>query len=192
MLIFAAVVAPGLVAEREGLIDESLIVRIAQDDREAFCALYEACYSSVFAYALSILRSRDDAEDAAQETFLHIRSAAHLYRSQGKPMAWILTIARNVCLMQFRRRSRETLLPSDELPLSDDLSMIEDREDRMVLEAALRTLSEEECRIIMLHAVSGMKHREIAELFGLPLSTVLSKYKRGLAKLRRDLEVKLA
>ena len=43
----------------------------------------------------------------------------------------------------------------------------------------------------MLHAVSGLKHREVGELLGLPLSTVLSKYNRGIKKLRGQLEGKL-
>ena len=59
------------------------------------------------------------------------------------------------------------------------------------MKTAFEVLSEEECRIIILHAVSGMRHREIGELLQLPVSTVLSKYNRGLKKLRRELEEKL-
>ena len=54
----------------------------------------------------------------------------------------------------------------------------------MVLETVLTRLTEEERRIVMLHAVSGLKHREIASSLNIPLSTVLSKYKRSLKKLR--------
>ena len=187
MLIFAAVAetAPA----RADTVDEALFWRIAQGDREAFCDLYETCRGAVYGYALSLLRRADDAEDAAQDTFLRIRAAAHLYEPQGKPMAWILTITKNVCLMQLRRRRHEAALPDGNR--AADLGRIDDREDRIVLETAFSVLSEEECRIIMLHAVSGVKHREIARLLELPLATVLSKYRRGLAKLRRELEGKL-
>ena len=65
-------------------------------------------------------------------------------------------------------------------------------EDRVVLEAALRLLTGEERRIVMLHAVAGLKHRETAELLELPLSTVLSKYRRALKKLKWGLEEKEA
>ena len=57
-------------------------------------------------------------------------------------------------------------------------------EDRQVLQDALARLGAEERRIILLHAVAGLKHRETAQLLELPLSTVLSKYHRGLKKLR--------
>ena len=76
------------------------------------------------------------------------------------------------------------VLSSSDMGLDD----IADLEDRLVLKEALRCLSAEDCSIILLHAVSGLKHSEIAELMSLPLSTVLSRYNRGLRKLRRKLE----
>lgn len=188
MLVFAAVAyeAP---PERETIeIDEGLFRRIGDGDKDAFRLLYELAGNAVFAYALAILRSREDAEDAMQETFLKIRAAAHLYTPMGKPMAWILTIAKNVCMMRFREARHAAVVSIEELREDPDCRDIEDREDRIVLETAFRVLSPDECRIIMLHAVSGMKHREIAELLNMPLSTVLSKYNRGIKKLRSKLE----
>lgn len=67
------------------------------------------------------------------------------------------------------------------------LSYVSDPTDRLVLEAALKTLNEEERRVVLLHAISGLKHREIAQDLGLPLSTVLSRYHRALKKLKRCL-----
>lgn len=59
---------------------------------------------------------------------------------------------------------------------------------RHVLRAALSVLSEQERQVVMLHAVTGLKHREIAQLLELPLATVLSKYRRALKKLNLLLE----
>ena len=58
-------------------------------------------------------------------------------------------------------------------------------EDKLVLTECLKNLSDEERQIVMLHAVSGFKHREIARLLEMPLSTVLSKYNRAMKKLRK-------
>lgn len=167
--------------------DEALLGRIADGDREAFLTLYEESAGGVFAYALSILKDRAEAEDVTQDTFLKIRSAAHLYRPKGKPMAWILTITKNLCLMRLRAGAR-TFPFREEEKISGGLGGIADLEDRLVLEKALSVLSGEDCQIIMLHAVSGLKHREIAALMGMPLSTVLSRYSRGIRKLRKELE----
>ena len=188
MLIFEAVLCETPVQQVGIQLDESLFLRIAAEEKEAFCTLYETCASAVFAYALSILRNREDAEDAMQEVFLKIRSAAHLYKPQGKPMAWIFTITKNVCNMIYRKKAR--VLPLPEEPAQPDLGLdqIENLEDRMTLEKAFSVLPEDTCRIIMLHAVSGMKHREIAEMLQMSLSTVLSKYNRGIKRLQSELE----
>ncbi len=177
--------------ENKIIIDENLFPRIAVGDKDAFSALYELCSKAVFAYALSFLRSVVDAEDAASDTFLKIRTASKTYKPEGKPLAWIFTITKNICLTKFRKDSKYSKAPMDELNNVSDLDKISDSEDRIVLKAALKILSDEECQIIMLHAVSGEKHREIADYLNLPLSTVLSKYNRGIKKLRKELENKI-
>jgi len=58
----------------------------------------------------------------------------------------------------------------------------------MALRAVLSELTEEERQIVILHSVERFKHREIAELLGIPLGTALSKYRRSLTKLRSMLE----
>ncbi len=188
MLVFEAVVYETPVQQVGIQLDESLFPRIALEDKAAFCALYEACSSAVFAYALSILRNRADAEDAMQDTFLKIRSAAHLYKPQGKPMAWVFTITRNICLMMYRKKAHVIQMNDEDREPDLGLDQIENVEDRLTLEKAFSVLQEDTCQIIMLHAVSGMKHREIAGLLNMPLSTVLSKYNRGIKKLQKELE----
>ena len=61
-------------------------------------------------------------------------------------------------------------------------------EDKVILKACMEQLSDEERQIITLHAVSGFRHREIAAITELPLSTVLSKYHRAVKRLRKQLQ----
>ena len=105
---------------------------------------------------------------------------------QGKPLAWLFTITRNLCRDLQRSRTRDGQAPED---LENDarFSYVSDPTDRLVLEAALKALGDEERQVVLLHAVSGLKHREIAQDLGLPLSTVLSRYNRALKKLKRHL-----
>lgn len=58
-------------------------------------------------------------------------------------------------------------------------------ENRMLLTALLEQLSDQEREIVVLHAQTGMKHREIAQILDLPLATVLSKYRRAIIKLQQ-------
>ncbi len=166
---------------------ESLLLDMTRGDQEALAQLYHRTRTAVFGLALSYLKNRHDAEDVTQDTFVRVWENAPSYRPQGKPMAWLLTIARNLSLMKLREKDRTESLPEEDwaLPGPDDALTTE---DRTVLSAAMSVLEDEEQRIVLLHAVTGLKHREIAESLSLPLSTVLSKYHRALKKLRRKLE----
>lgn len=168
-------------------LDEQ-IKAIAMGDKSALAALYECAKTPIYAYALSVVKSRQDAEDVLQDVLLEIWRSSPSYVSMGKPMAWIITITRSICLMKLRARSRTASEPLDLDLLGDKVSSEMSPEDRFVLRSCLEELSESEREIVILHAVSGLKHKETAKLLGLPLSTVLSKYNRAIKKLRKTLQ----
>ena len=190
MLIFASITDASPIPYKLE-IDDSLIIGVANGNQAAFTSLYKQTKQSIYAYALSILKNPYDAEDILQDTFIKIREAAHLYQPHQKALSWVFTITKNLCLMKLRRQNYLTFQPIDEHDLESSLNHISDLEDRLVLKTALLCLSDKECQIITLHSVTGWKHREIAELLDLPVSTVLSKYHRGIKKLKTELEGKL-
>ena len=169
----------------DGRLDEALLPRVGQGDMAAFEELYVQTEKAVYALALSILQNPDDARDVAQDVYLKVRAAAHLYVPQGKPLAWLFTITKNLC-RDLQRARRADQAPEG---MENDLnfSYVSDPIDKLVLEAALKSLGPEDRQVVLLHAVSGMKHREIARELGLPISTVLSRYNRALKKLKRYL-----
>lgn len=168
--------------------DESLIARIGMDDEEAFLELYQSINQPLFAFILGLVADFHEAEDILQETYLKIRAAAHLYQPQGKPMAWIFTIARNLARMHFRQSQRVADESIEDIDAEGLFSSEMDHQDRIVMKNLLEKLDEDERTIILLHAVSGYKHREIAQYLEKPISTVLSRYNRGIKKLRKILE----
>ncbi len=169
-------------------IDEKLFKRIGANDMAALEELYNLTERTLYAYILSIVRNHDETLDLMQETYLKIMSSAHLYKPMGKPLAWIFTIAKNLHLSKIRKDKRVINFDSSEIEDSSKFSYITDNEDRIVLQTALDVLTEDERKIVILYAVSGLKHREIAESIGLKLSTTLSKYHRALKKIRGHLE----
>ena len=174
-------------AKYRGNVNDGLILRIAQDDGQALEALYAETSAAVYGFILSIVRNPHTAEDLMQETYIKVYLSAARYVPQGKPMAWVLTISRNLALMKLRERA------SQHIPLEAERSVFpagkspEAALDSLMLEAAMNILGDEERQIIMLHAVAGAKHREIAALLEIPLPTVLSKYRRALAKLNKHM-----
>lgn len=186
LMVMIQTMEQGAADERERL--DRLLTRVADGEQEALAELYHRARSAVYALALSILKNAHDAQDVTQDTFVRIWDSAPQYRTQGSPMAWILTIARNLARMKLRRDARQTGLEEEEWAAIPADAPKVTPEDRHLLQEGLATLNDEERRVVVLHAVTGLKHREIAALLELPLATVLSKYHRALKKLKVFME----
>ena len=167
---------------------ERAIAQMALGDQQALCSLYEQTKTAVYGLILSILKNTQDAEDVLQETYIQVFEHAASYRPEGKPLAWCFTIAKNLALMKLRAQKKAVFAPLEELECFAQKDPAASCEEAMVLSCALRVLSEEERQIVLLHAVSGFKHREIAQFLHLHLSTVLSKYYRAMKKLKTNLK----
>lgn len=163
---------------------DGLIARISRADQTALAELYSETRSAVYGFSLSILQNAHDAEDVLQDTYIRVWSSAASYSSQGKPMAWLLTIAKNLSRSKLRDRVRVSDMDDEQWQLFYAENPAVTSEDRLVLDAALRGLGEQERQIVMLHAVTGFKHAEIAAMLDMPISTVLSKYSRARKKLQ--------
>lgn len=161
---------------------DDLIAQIAQGDNEALASFYTSTKAAVYGFALSILKDVDHAEDVTQDTFIQIFHNASNYRTQGKPMAWVMTITRNLATSRLREQSRNLPLEDTHLERLSHNPMV-DQDDLLTLDALLSILEDQERQIVTLHALTGLKHREIAQLLSLPLPTVLSKYHRSIKKL---------
>jgi RNA polymerase sigma-70 factor (ECF subfamily) len=189
MIIFASINFENSPKDKQELsIDENLFKKIGNDDMEALGKLYDKTERVMYAYILTLAKNHDDTLDILQDTYLKIKSAAHLYKPMGKPLAWMFTIAKNLYLEKIRKEKRVVDLKDEYIENSINLSFVSDPENRMVLETALEVISDEEREIVMMFAVGGMKHKEIARNLDLPLSTELSKYHRALKKLKVHLE----
>ncbi len=176
-------------AERlRSTVTDGLILKIGKGDMDAFHALYEAAHSSVYGFALSIVKNTHDAQDVLQDTFIAVHENAVGYLPQGKPMAWILSITKNFALGKLRKNAKEPLAEEFIIENERAIDDIANLEQREAIKAMLAVLDDEEREIVMLHAAAGFKNREIADLLGLKLSTVLSKYHRAIKKLEKSVE----
>ena len=187
MLVFCTTVS----AEQSGGSAQSLdrcIASAAQGGREGLAELYRLTHAAVYGFALSIVKNAQDAEDVLQDVYLQVWQSAGSYRSQGTPLAWLHTSARNLALRRVGVRSRTVPLPPEDWRVRFAQAPAVTHEERLALEALLEALSDQERQVVALHAIAGLKHREIAQLLSLPLSTVLSRYHRALNKLKLTLK----
>ncbi len=167
-----------------------LIKECGSGNRPAFRRLYDLTSHRVFGIVLAVLRNRAVAEEVAQEVYLQIwRQAACFKTEQANPMGWISSIARNRAIDRLRAdRSRGFVHFSDDVPdIADNKHDADGPLDTLVLTRALSKLRPEYRKIILLSYFRGYTQSELSDLLDLPLGTVKSWMKRGLAELREAL-----
>ena len=169
---------------------ERCISRLGKGDIDALDELYSLTAHSIYSYALSVLGSRHDAEDALHDTLVKIFASAKSYKPQGKPFAWIIRIAKNLCIDRLHRRKKESAASLEDEAEDLTVDPIAETEDRLMIESFLSALSSEDRQIVSLHLISGFTFREIAKSLGMPPPTVMTKYRRAMIKLRKEFEGK--
>jgi RNA polymerase sigma-70 factor (ECF subfamily) len=174
--------------------DGMLIERVAARERAAFEELYGRFARPVLGLALRRLGDRGRAEDSVQEVFASVwRSAGSYDRTRGPGGAWLYTIARNTIVDAIRRRPAPTVANPPE-PVSTDATPDEEAEaswDSWRVHRALETLPDRERTAIDLAYFSGLSQSEIAEFLQVPLGTVKTRTRSGLARLADALEGEL-
>jgi RNA polymerase sigma-70 factor, ECF subfamily len=139
--------------------------------------------------ARHLLRDPHEAEDAVQEAFLRaVRNFEGFRGADGR--AWILTIVRNVCITQMRRRkSAGEKVEFDEAVhfAEEDASGQEARLESTLAAEAVRAgldrLAVEFREVIVLRELEGLSYKEIAQVAGVPVGTVMSRLARGRKRL---------
>jgi RNA polymerase sigma-70 factor, ECF subfamily len=176
------------------LDDGTLIERAAAHERFAFEELYRRFARTVYGLALRRIGDRGLAEDTVQEVFAAVwRSAASYDRARGSGGAWIYVIARNATVDAQRRRHAPTVANPPET-VSTAATPDEEAEaswNAWCVHRALETLPEHERSVIDLAYFSGLSQTEIADLLQVPLGTVKTRTRAGLARLADALEGEL-
>lgn len=159
--------------------------RLACGDQAAFAELYDACADRLHHYLVVQLRSREDADDVLQETFVRAVRTRESLASVENLNAWMFTIARNEANRLLGRRQRERELIGEQLfrqGLSDESAM---REAADLAAAALARLSPDQREIVELRIYGGLGFREIATVTGLPQGTVATRYRAALDRMKQ-------
>jgi len=171
--------------------DRALVQQLALGSAEAMRAIYARCAGRAFAIVLHLLRSRADAEEVLQETFLEVwRRAREFDPARGGLETWVLTMARTRAIDRLRSAGAQARLvegASKEALVSpsppEPSEVASQHEERARVEAALRTLPPEQREVVTLAYFEGLSQQEIAERTGTPLGTVKTRTRLALEKL---------
>ena len=177
--------------------DVELLRRVASQDRDAFAEFYDRHATLVYSVACKILNDQADAEDVVQETFIQVwEKAAKFDPKLGKAASWAATMARNKAVDRIRSTQRRTRLAEAagaETAIANECDATVNEEvfghdKAQLIQTAIVTLPAEQRQAIELAYFSGLTQNEISEKLKQPLGTIKARVRRGLLKLRDQLE----
>lgn len=177
----------------------ALLLRIAPRDADAALALrelYDLTAKRLYGVALRVLNNREWAEDALQDAYLNIWRIAGDYRAVlSPPMAWMGVIVRSRSLDFLRRRQTERVDIAQELDdhmgetlagnATDPMDAAEVSQQATALHQCLSQLDNKQREVVSLAYMRDLSHNELAAQLRLPLGTVKTWIRRGLAQLRQ-------
>jgi RNA polymerase sigma-70 factor (ECF subfamily) len=178
--------------------DRQLIQRMASEDADALDLFYARYNRIAFGLVLRIVGNRADAEDVLMDVFWQVWQQSPRYdASRGKPIAWLLTIARTRAIDSVRSSSRQLNRTDDHESQKEPAPSLSEpdrfvlADTRQAVQEALQDLSENQRIPLEMAYFQGMSHTEIATALGQPLGTVKDRIRTGMAHLRKRLKAYL-
>lgn len=167
-----------------------LAKELKKGNREVFDELYELTYKVVFYSVLSILKDKSKSEDIVQDTYMRMLKNIDKYQDNNFT-GYLVTMARNLAINEYTQRKRVTYIDT-EIDFMSDFSLMSqieiDLEHQDIINRALNALDETEKNVVIMHTISGLSHREIAEITQKPLGTITWVYAKAVKKMKETLK----
>jgi RNA polymerase sigma-70 factor (ECF subfamily) len=171
-----------------------LLEHVREGDREAFMTIIRLYQQKVFVMAYSILRDREDALDAVQETFLRLYQKAGLYRPGHSFQGWLLQMAKNISIDSYRKHQRkrrewETSRPLEEIPVAtEDRAGDSAASDlRSAFARSVETLAERQRMVFVMRHYNELQFNEISDAMRISVGTAKSLHFKAVRNLRKRL-----
>jgi RNA polymerase sigma-70 factor, ECF subfamily len=175
----------------------ALLARMRRGDQRALEELYDRTVGSVYALALAILRSAQDAEEVVCDTYARAwRQSERFDTERASPIGWLMMMCRSGAIDRLRhnraRGSAKTVALASVCGLAHNAQTPEELlslfHNGSRVQGALATLSPQRLSLVDLAFFEGLSFPEMAERTGMPLGTVKSHVRRALVELRRTLQ----
>ena len=177
-------------------LERVYIERCKNGDSGAFGPLMNIFRPQLFSYLKRISGDQTLAEDLLQETFIKVWRGIKNYNEQNKFSSWLFSIAHNAAMDELRKKKRNNIIYSDELPENHsapniELEIITDELKEMI-DKAVDRLPIKQKRVFLLRQYGKIKFKEIAEITEDPLNTVLAHMNYATKKIKNELRRKNA
>ena len=176
--------------------DAQLVERARRGDGDAFELLVRRHLRAAYLTAVAIVHEPADADDVCQDAFIAALERLEDCRKPDRFLAWLLQIVRNRAHSFHRYRQVRDARPLDSVAGQADAASDPERDaERSELRARLseemKSLSDVQRQIVLLHDLEGWRHREIAELLAMPVGTVRAHLSYARRTLRERLGTEL-
>ncbi|WP_405341855.1 RNA polymerase sigma factor [Ruminococcus sp.] len=178
-------------------ITQELLDDLRAGKSEAYEQLYNQYYESVYTLTYGILQNYDDAQDAVQQTFIHVFRKLSTLKSDGNFSSWLMKIANNEALMLLRKR-KNIPVPDEDIELQvpeqsiDEptlpATMAERRDTAERLRRMIEKLPYEQRETLVLYYYHQQKITEIAAIMGCSESTTKSRLRYARASVKKEVE----
>src|SRR5215510_10407739 len=177
--------------------DSQIIERTLGGEPDAFNLLVHRWERQIYRLTLRMLGRDEEAKDATQETFLSAYRNLGKFRGEAKFSSWIYRIALNICNTKLRGRTKNVVSIEEQQEnigfevIADSQDLAEGIQRQQVarhVRRALQGLPADMRQVIVMKEYEGLKFSEIADILGIPLSTVKTRMYTGLAELRKRLD----
>ncbi|MFC1529236.1 RNA polymerase sigma factor [Gemmatimonadota bacterium] len=173
--------------------DREFVLRAQQGDRSAFDVLVDLHHEPITHFIFRYFSDVDDIQDAVQEVF--IRAFSNLKQfdpSVGEFRSWLFKIASNTSISEIRRRKTRRNYDQQEILAEEESRRRIDTpdEDHMtgsLVQTVIQQLPPKERLVLILHYYHNMTQQEMAEELGIPLGTIKSRMRNGMARARQGL-----
>jgi len=182
--------------------DYELITRFIKGEESCFEELIHRHKNKVFAYINLYIRDQALAEDIFQDTFLKVIQSvkAGKYSDNGKFLSWVMRIAHNLIIDNFRRVKQMNTISNDnyESDLFNSIKLADDNIENEIIKRQIQKdvrtmisfLPDDQKEVVILRHYADLSFKEIADLTGVSINTALGRMRYALINMRRMMEEK--
>lgn len=178
--------------------DQHFISLVLNGDTNAFTVLVDRYKDMVFTLSLKMLQNREEAEEAAQDTFIKIYKSLAKYKGDSKFSTWVYQITYNNCIDRLRKQKAKRIVvalnefsENEASALMNTLSAIEESERKEMIKNCLNLLPPEESFLLTLYYFEEASLKEISVIMGINENNLKIKLFRSRKKLATILKTKL-
>ena len=178
--------------------EQYYITKILEGDSNAFAVLVDQYKDLVFSLSLKMLKNREEAEEAAQDTFVKVFKSLNNFKGDSKFSTWIYKVTYNTCLDQLKKNKRvQDTIPIDDFSenqiqnLENVLDAIDERDRNEMIQDCIHLLPSEEAFLLILFYFEEQSLEEISKIIDCTANNVKVKLYRSRKKIASILKMRL-